>query len=61
MAGRVIGMALNQVLQPGYAAYHIGFQASASEAAEGEANPEADSETDSEARAPAEVGLEPAE
>lgn len=31
--GRVIGMALNQVLYPGYAAYHIGLQAPVSEAA----------------------------
>lgn len=34
--GKVIGMALNQVLYPGYAAYHIGLQAPVSEAAEDE-------------------------
>ena len=34
--GKLIGMALNQVLYPGYAAYHIGLQAPASEAAEDE-------------------------
>ena len=27
--GRVLGMALNQVMYPGYAAYHIGLQATA--------------------------------
>lgn len=34
--GKVIGMALNQVLYPGYAAYHIGLQAPVDEAAEDE-------------------------
>jgi predicted deacylase len=32
-SGRVIGMALNQVLYPGFAAYHIGLQSSAEKAA----------------------------
>jgi predicted deacylase len=32
--GRVIGMALNQVMQPGFAAYHIGLQSSVEEVAE---------------------------
>ncbi len=32
--GRVIGMALNQVMYPGFAAYHIGLQATAEEAVE---------------------------
>jgi predicted deacylase len=32
--GRVIGMALNQVMMPGFAAYHIGIQATPEEAAE---------------------------
>lgn len=36
IAGRVIGMALNQVMYPGFAAYHIGLKSSAVEAA----NPE---------------------
>lgn len=33
-AGRIIGMALNQVMYPGFAAYHIGLQSSAERAAE---------------------------
>ena len=32
--GRVIGMALNQVMYPGYAAYHIGLKSSIKEAAQ---------------------------
>ena len=32
--GRVIGMALNQVMHPGYAAYHIGLKSSIKEAAQ---------------------------
>jgi len=32
--GRVIGMALNQVMHPGFAAYHIGLKSSAVEAAQ---------------------------
>lgn len=32
-AGRVIGMALNQVMLPGFAAYHLGYQATVEEAA----------------------------
>lgn len=32
--GRVIGMALNQVMYPGFAAYHIGLQATVEDAAE---------------------------
>ncbi|MBX2847050.1 MAG: succinylglutamate desuccinylase/aspartoacylase family protein [Acidiferrobacterales bacterium] len=34
--GRVIGMALNQVMYPGFAAYHIGLKSSAVEAAQPE-------------------------
>jgi predicted deacylase len=34
ISGRLIGMAMNQVMLPGYAAYHIGFQSTAEEAAE---------------------------
>lgn len=34
--GRVIGMALNQVMFPGFAAYHIGYQTSVEDAAEQE-------------------------
>ncbi len=32
-AGRIIGMALNQVMMPGFAAYHIGIQSTVEEAA----------------------------
>lgn len=39
-AGRVIGMALNQVMLPGFAAYHLGFQSTAEEAAEEDAGPD---------------------
>lgn len=39
-SGRVIGMALNQVMLPGYAAYHIGYQATAEEAAQQDAGPD---------------------
>lgn len=38
--GQVIGMALNQVMLPGYAAYHIGFQASVEEAASEDVGPD---------------------
>lgn len=38
--GRVIGMAVNQVMLPGYAAYHIGYQSTLEEAAEGEVGPD---------------------
>lgn len=34
LAGRVIGMALNQVVMPGFAAYHIGIQTTEEHAAE---------------------------
>ena len=34
LAGRVIGMALNQVMYPGFAAYHIGLKSSMVEAAQ---------------------------
>lgn len=40
LSGRVIGMALNQVMLPGFAAYHIGYQATAEEAAEFDAGPD---------------------
>lgn len=40
IAGRVIGMALNQVMLPGFAAYHLGYQATAEEAAETDAGPD---------------------
>jgi len=40
LTGRVIGMALNQVMLPGFAAYHIGYQATAEEAAEFDAGPD---------------------
>jgi predicted deacylase len=36
IAGRVIGMALNQVMYPGFAAYHIGLRSSVVEAAQTE-------------------------
>lgn len=38
--GQVIGMALNQVMLPGYAAYHIGFQATVAEAASKDVGPD---------------------
>jgi predicted deacylase len=40
IAGRVIGMALNQVMLPGFAAYHIGYQATVEEAAEDDSGPD---------------------
>lgn len=39
-SGRVIGMALNQVMYPGFAAYHIGLQSSAAKAAQDESSAE---------------------
>jgi predicted deacylase len=56
--GRVIGMALNQVMLPGFAAYHLGYQATAEEAAEFDAGPEdaADDDADVEEE---EDGFEP--
>lgn len=36
MEGKVIGMALNQIMYPGFAAYHIGLKSSAVEAAQPE-------------------------
>lgn len=38
--GQVIGMALNQVMLPGFAAYHIGFQATVEEAASQDVGPD---------------------
>lgn len=38
--GQVIGMALNQIMLPGYAAYHIGFQATVEEAATEDIGPD---------------------
>lgn len=38
--GQVIGMALNQIMLPGFAAYHIGFQASIEEAASEDVGPD---------------------
>ena len=40
--GRVIGMALNQVMYPGYAAYHIGLKSSIKEATQPAPRPETD-------------------
>lgn len=57
MSGRVIGMALNQVMLPGFAAYHIGYQATAEEAAEGDAGPD---EAVGEEVEESEDGLDPA-
>lgn len=55
--GRVIGMALNQVMHPGFAAYHIGIRASVIDAAkdpvsdaigdDGDEDPDAEPATDS--------------
>ncbi|WP_237066295.1 succinylglutamate desuccinylase/aspartoacylase family protein [Microbulbifer guangxiensis] len=52
--GRILGMALNQVVQPGFAAYHIGIQApqeqiSAPEEVTAELSPEAESDRASDA------------
>ncbi len=38
--GRVIGMAINQVMLPGYAAYHIGYQSTLEEAATEDVGPD---------------------
>ena len=38
--GRVIGMAINQIMLPGYAAYHIGYQSTLEEASEEDAGPD---------------------
>lgn len=40
MDAQVIGMALNQVMLPGFAAYHLGYQASVKEAAAQDAGPD---------------------
>ena len=45
LSGRVIGMALNQVMMPGFAAYHIGYQSTVEEATETDAGPDAVSYT----------------
>lgn len=47
--GQVIGMALNQVLLPGFAAYHIGFQATIEEAASQDVGPDETAGDDAEA------------
>lgn len=46
--GRIIGMALNQVMFPGFAAYHIGLRTPAERAAEGELSAGLEGKTDSE-------------
>jgi uncharacterized protein len=38
--GLIIGMALNQVMHPGFAAYHIGYPTTLSEASQSDAGPE---------------------
>lgn len=58
IAGRVIGMALNQVMLPGFAAYHIGYQATAEEAAEYDVGPD-DAEGDDAEVEESEGALEP--
>lgn len=45
---QVIGMALNQIMLPGFAAYHLGFQASVEEAAGEDAGPDEASGDDAE-------------
>lgn len=57
--GRVIGMALNQVMYPGFAAYHIGLQSSVEEAAQGESSEEMDSSPDVDISDPAADMLDP--
>lgn len=46
---QVIGMALNQVMLPGFAAYHLGYQASVEEAATQDAGPDEAGGDDAEA------------
>jgi predicted deacylase len=58
ISGRVIGMALNQVMLPGFAAYHIGYQSTAEEAAEDDAGPDEAAGDDAEVEE-SEAGLEP--
>lgn len=58
MPGRVIGMALNQVMLPGFAAYHIGYQSTAEEAAEADAGPDEAAGDDADGEE-SEAGLEP--
>jgi predicted deacylase len=59
--GRVIGMALNQVMMPGFAAYHIGIQATPEEAAEDDSEEDdgIDDQEDEESPATAEPEPEP--
>lgn len=54
MDSQVIGMALNQVMLPGFAAYHLGYQASVAEAAEEDAGPDEASGDDAEVEEPTE-------
>lgn len=49
MDSQVIGMALNQVMLPGFAAYHLGYQASVEEAAAEDAGPDEAAGDDAEA------------
>lgn len=58
ISGRVIGMALNQVMLPGFAAYHIGYQSTVEEAAEDDAGPDEAVGDDAEVEE-SEDGLEP--
>lgn len=54
MEAQVIGMALNQVMLPGFAAYHLGYQASVEEAATEDAGPDEAAGDDAEVEEPTE-------
>lgn len=64
-SGRVLGMALNQVVMPGYAAYHIGIERSEEELVSeheaepepGQPDPDADTEHDANGDLPEEADL----
>ncbi len=52
LRGRVIGMALNQIMMPGFAAYHIGYQTTAEDAAQTDVGPDDADGDDAESRGP---------
>lgn len=52
VSGRVIGMALNQIMMPGFAAYHIGYQTTAKEASTTDVGPDDQSGDDAETNGP---------
>ena len=40
--GRILGMAMNQFVMPGYATFHVGFEAEVDEATQGDSDPAMD-------------------